>query len=63
MVARQVTSQAQRGYCILDGALYFKDSIMPRRKRMVVPAEFRKQVLLENYEAVFAGHFAPKKLM
>ena len=36
---------------------------MPGRGRLVVPAQLRKQVLLENHEAVFAGHFAPKKLM
>ena len=31
-VARQVTSQAQHGYYILDGVLYFEDSIMPDRE-------------------------------
>ena len=36
---------------------------MPGQRRIVVPAQLRKQVLLENHEAVFAGHFAPKKLM
>ena len=63
VVTRQVTSQAQCDYYILDGVLYFEDSIMPGWRRIVVPAQLKKQVLLENHEAVFARHFEPKKLM
>ena len=36
---------------------------MPGWRRIVVPAQLRKQVLLGNHEAAFAGHFVPKKLM
>ena len=61
-VARQVTSLAQRGYYILDGVLYFEDSIMPGRRRIVVPAQLRKQVLLENHEAVFCRPFYTKEV-
>ena len=32
-------------------------------EKKVVPAPLKKQVLLENHEAVFAGHFLPKKLI
>jgi len=63
VIAKQVISQAQKGYYAMDGVLYFEDSIVPGRCRIVVPAQLRKQLLLENHEAVFAGHFAPKKLM
>ena len=62
-VARQVTSQVKRSYYVLDGVLYFEDSIMPGWRSIVVPAQLRKQVLLENHEAVLAGHFTPSKLM
>ena len=62
-VAKQVLGQAQKGYYILDGVLYFEDSVVPGRRRIVVPTQLRKKLLLENHEAVFAGHFAPKKLM
>ena len=45
-IARQVTSQAQLGYYILDGVLYFEDAIMTRHRRIILPAQLRKQVLL-----------------
>ena len=48
---------------LVDGILYFEDSVIPGRRRIVVPTQLRKQLLLENHEAVFAGHFAPKKLL
>ena len=62
-VARQVTSQAQCGYHILDGVLYFEDPIMPGQRSVVIPTQLRKQVLLENHETVYAAHFVPKKLI
>ena len=36
---------------------------MPAWRRIVVPAPLKKQVLQENHEALFAGHFSAKKLM
>ena len=36
---------------------------MPAWRRIVVPAPVKKQVLLENHKALFAGHFSTKKLM
>ena len=62
-LAKQIIIQVQKGYYIVDGILYFEDSVVPGRRRLVVPNQLRKQVLLENHESVFAGHFAPKKLM
>jgi len=59
VIARQV-NQTQKGYYVMNGVLYFEDSIVPGQRRIVVPAQLRKQLLLENHEAVFAGHFAPK---
>ena len=47
----------------MDNILYFEDSVIPGRQQIVVPAQLRRQILLENHNAVFAGHFAPNKLM
>lgn len=44
-----------------DGVLYYENADSDRR-RLVVPTELREEVMRENHEAVFAGHFAPKKM-
>ena len=44
----------------MDGILYYENSDCNRR--LVVPTSLRNAVLIENHEAVFAGHFAPKKM-
>lgn len=62
VTAKKVVTKALKGYYLIDGILYF-DSTVPGRQRMVVPTQPRRQVLLENHSAVFAGHFGPKKLM
>ena len=43
--------------------VYFEDSVVPGRQRIVIPPQLRRQLLLENHSAMFAGHFTPKKLM
>ena len=63
VAAKKVATQALKGYYLVDGILYFEDSTVPGRRRMVVPAQLRRQILLENHSAVFSGHFGPKKLM
>ena len=63
VMAKKIATQALKGYYLIDGILYFEDSVVPGRQWMVVPTQLRRQVLLENHNAVFAGHFAPKKLM
>ena len=63
VAAKKVATQALKGYYLVDGILYFEDSTVPGRQRMMVPAQLRRQILLENHSAVFSGHFGPKKLM
>jgi len=36
--------------------------MMPSRRRLVVPTQLREQVLLENHDAPYAGHFSAKKM-
>lgn len=63
VTAKKIVTQALKGYYLVDDILYFEDALVPERRRIVVPVHLRRQVLLENHTAVFAGHFAPKKLM
>ena len=63
VAAKKIASQALKGYYLVDGILFFEDSAVPGRRRMVVSTQLRRQVLLENYSAVFAGHFGLKKLL
>ena len=60
IMAKKIATQALKGYYLIE---YFEDSVVPGRQQMVVPTQLRRQVLLENHSAVYAGHFAPKKLM
>jgi len=43
--------------------MYYEDSIVPNRRRLVVPTHLRRKVLLDDHGPLFAGHFAPKKLL
>ena len=36
---------------------------MPERQRLVVPCHLRKQVIDENHNAIFAGHFLSKMML
>ena len=63
VAAKKIATQALKGYYLVDGILFFEDSTISERRRMVVPTQLRRQVLLENHSAVFAGHFGPKKLL
>ena len=62
LAAKRVVSQGHRGYYVVDGILYHEDATMPSRRRLVVPIQLREQVLTENHDAVYAGHFAAKKM-
>ena len=59
---KKVVTQCQKGFYLLDGVLYYEDSAASGRRRIVVPEHLRKEVLSENHEAVFAGHFSPKRM-
>ena len=63
VAAKKVVAQAVKGFYLLDGILYFEDSVVPGRRHLVVPSQLRRKLLLENHSAVFAGHCALKKLM
>ena len=60
--ARKLLTQAQKGYFLVDGVLYFENGDAAGRRRLVVPASLHKEVLSEHHEAMFAGHFALKKM-
>ena len=59
--ALEVTSLARKGYYLVNGVLYYEGADMPGRRRLVVPRHLRKQVVEENHDAIFAGHFSSKK--
>ena len=56
VAAKKVVAQAVKVFYLLDGILYFEDSVVPGRRRLVVPSQLRRKLLLENHSAVFAGH-------
>jgi len=62
VIAKKIVSQAHKGYYAVDGVLYHEDASMPFRRRLVVPVQLRDQVLMENHDAPYAGHFTPKKM-
>ena len=59
---KKIVTQSQKGYYLLDGVLYFENSDASGRRRIVVPEKLKQEVLSENHEAVFAGHFSPKRM-
>ena len=59
--ASEVMNLARKGYYLVSGVLYYEGPDMPGRRRLVVPRHLRKQVIDENHDAIFAGHFSSKK--
>ena len=59
---KKVITQAQKGFHLLDGILYLENNDVAGRRRIVVPKNLKQEVLSENHEAVFAGHFSPKRM-
>ena len=59
---KKIVTQCQKGYYLLDGVLYFENSDASGRRRIVVPEKLKQEVLSENHEAVFAGHFSSKRI-
>ena len=62
-LAKKITAQAQKEYYTVDCVLYFEDLSSAGRQRLVVPTMLRIQLLLNNHDAIFAGHFTPKKML
>ena len=52
-------TQAQEGYFMMDGVLYFENDDATGRR---CPASLQQEVWSEHHKAMFAGHFAPKKI-
>ena len=59
---KKVVTQAQKGFYLLDGILYLENNDVSGIRRIVVPQNLKQEVLSENHEAVFAGHFSPKRM-
>ena len=59
---KKIVTQAQKGFYLLDGVLYYENSDASGRRRIVAPEKLKQEVLSENHEAVFAGHFSPKRM-
>ena len=59
---KTIVTQCQKGYYLLDGVLYYENSDASGRRRIVVPEKLKQEILSENHEAVFAGHFSPKRM-
>ena len=60
--ACRVRQQSKVAYFIVDGVLYHEDTIISPRRQLVVPEKLRDQVLDEEHDSTYAGHFAPKKM-
>ena len=54
---------AKKGYFVLDGILYYESSEVPGRRRLVVPQQLRDNIVSENHDAIFSGHFSAKKML
>ena len=59
--ARKVVTQAQKGYYLVYGVLYFENGDVTGRRHLVVPASLQQKLLSEHHETMFAGHFVPRK--
>jgi len=51
VIAKKIVSQAHKGYYAVDGVLYHEDASCTCATQG-----------LENHDAPYAGHFAPKKM-
>lgn len=59
---KKVVTQSHKGFYLLDGVLYYENSDTSGRRRIVVPEQLKREVISENHEAVFAGHFSSKRM-
>ena len=58
---KRVLSQAQKGYYLVDGVLYYEGTDVPDKRQLVVPSHLRDKLINEHYDAVFAGHFSARR--
>ena len=59
--ARQVLKMDKKGFVIVKGVLYYEGDGADGRC-LVVPSHLQQQLLDEQHDGVFAGHFAYKKM-
>ena len=59
--AKKVCGRAVH-FAVVDSILYFVDSKKQGRKRVVVPAHLRNQILRESHGGIMAGHFSGDRL-
>ena len=60
--AKKIVLQSQKGFYLLDGVLYLENNNASGQRRIVVLEKLKQEVLSENHEAVFAGHFSTKRM-
>lgn len=60
---QKVLTLAQRGYYAIDGVLYYESTEIPNRHRLVVPVHLHQQIVDENHDPIFAGHFLERKML
>lgn len=51
-----------KGFVIDNGILYYEGGDTPEKRRLVVPKHLQSQVLDEQHDGVFAGHFGYKRM-
>ena len=56
--ARNVVSISMKDFVLVNGVLYYEGGDTPEKCRLVV----QQQVLNEQHDAVFAGHFGYKRM-
>ena len=60
--AQKVMNLSKKIYFVFDSVLYYESNDVPGR-RLVVPEKLRDQVVSENHNEFFAGHFSVKKML
>ena len=60
--ARNVVSMSMKGFVIDNGILYYEGGDTPEKRRLVVPKHLQSQVLDEQHDGIFAGHFGYKRM-
>ena len=61
-VAKRITAQSRKGYCVIDGILFYEGVDMPDRRRLVVPRHLQQKVMEEHHNNPYPGHFAVKRM-
>ena len=60
--ARNVVSMSMKDFVLVNGILYYEGGDSPAKQRLVVPSHLQQQVVNEQHDGTFAGHFSYKKM-